>query len=172
MAALTVGSFALDAQQNTITTPSTLAGTPAPDAAAPAASPELAQFQQLEDKWAAAIASKDQYTLELLLAPSYVGISSMGGVADRNEEIAHLFSKDAAGHTVDLKAVSVRVSGEFAVVNGTYIQHPKDKWDGVEEKGIFTQVFERGKNGWLCINAQRTIVVNQALQKGKSQQKK
>ena len=28
----------------------------------------------------------------------------------------------------------------------------------VDEKGVFTHVFERAHNGWVCINSQRTIL--------------
>jgi hypothetical protein len=28
----------------------------------------------------------------------------------------------------------------------------------LDEKGIFTHVFERAHGGWLCINSQRTVL--------------
>jgi hypothetical protein len=28
----------------------------------------------------------------------------------------------------------------------------------VDEKGVFTHIFERARDSWLCINSQRTVV--------------
>jgi hypothetical protein len=28
----------------------------------------------------------------------------------------------------------------------------------MEEKGVFTHIFERTRGGWVCINAQRTLL--------------
>jgi len=38
----------------------------------------------------------------------------------------------------------------------------------VDEKGVFTHVFERVRGGWLCINSQRTVL----RQDNNSKQKK
>ena len=137
-------------------------------------SESLAEFQQLEDKWADAVLNKDQYELELIIAPSFVGIDGSGAVTDRNEEIARLFVKSLAKQTIEFKAVSARSLGDAVVVNGTYILHlSKDASDPKStEKGVFTHVFQRSKSGWLCINAQRTIVSNPAGSDGKPQARK
>ena len=45
--------------------------------------------------------------------------------------------------------------GDIAVANGTYTLHHKVSSAQVDEKGIFTHVFERVRGGWLCINSQR-----------------
>jgi hypothetical protein len=39
----------------------------------------------------------------------------------------------------------------------------------VDEKGVFTHVFERNRTGWLCINSQRTSVRSEAPGKQKKQ---
>lgn len=133
-----------------------------------AGSPDLVQFQQIEDKWADAITQKDQYALELILAPSYVDISAAGVVSDRDQQIAHLLAKGTPQQILENKTVSVRILADAAIVNGTYILHDKKAAKGVdEEKGIFTHVFQRGKNGWLCVSAQRTAVTGQSQPKGK-----
>ena len=52
-------------------------------------------MQQVEDRWAIAVTKRDQYALELVLAPQYIGISASGDVTTRNQQIAHLFVKNA-----------------------------------------------------------------------------
>ena len=56
------------------------------------------------------------------------------------------------------KVVTVRMLGDTAVVNGTYMLRHKVGSNPVEEKGVFTHVFERVRGGWLCINSQRTVL--------------
>jgi hypothetical protein len=57
-------------------------------------SPEFREMQQVEDRWAEAITKRDQYALELVLAPQFIGISASGDVVNRNQQIAHLFVKN------------------------------------------------------------------------------
>ena len=134
-------------------------------------SSDIAIFQQIEDRWSDAVLNKDQYALELVLAPSFVGIDGYGKVSDRDEEVAQLFAKSSAKQTIDFKVVSARPLADAEVVNGTYILHLKKGSEDASntEKGVFTHVFQRSKGGWLCINAQRTIVLNPDAPKGKSQ---
>jgi hypothetical protein len=48
--------------------------------------------------------------------------------------------------------------GDTAVANGTYILHHKMNGNQVDEKGVFTHVFERLRGGWVCVNSQRTVL--------------
>src|SRR5208282_5448792 len=59
------------------------------------------------------------------------------------------------------KVVTVRMLGDIAVANGTYTLHHKVGSAQVDEKGVFTHVFERVRGGWLCINSQRTLLRQQ-----------
>jgi ketosteroid isomerase-like protein len=52
----------------------------------------------------------------------------------------------------------VRLLGDIAVANGTYVFHHKAGSAQVDEKGVFTHVFERLRGGWVCINSQRTVL--------------
>jgi hypothetical protein len=54
--------------------------------------------------------------------------------------------------------ITVRLLGDIAVANGTYTLHHRVNSAEVDEKGIFTHVFERVRGGWLCINSQRTVL--------------
>ena len=40
-------------------------------------SPEIAQFQKIEDSWSDAVNRRDQYGIELVLSPLFVGIAAM-----------------------------------------------------------------------------------------------
>ena len=123
--------------------------------------PEVKLFQGLEDKWSIAVVNKDQYAMDLLLSPVYVGISSTGDVTTRNEQIADIFDKGAPRMLSMLqRVISVRMFGDTAVVSGTY--DVKWRTDGPvrEERGIFTHVYTRMQDRWECVNAQRTAVVD------------
>jgi len=59
---------------------------------------------------------------------------------------------------LDQRVITVRMLGDIAVANGTYVLHHKVNSAELNEKGIFTHVFERAHGGWLCINSQRTVL--------------
>lgn len=123
--------------------------------------PEVKLFQGLEDKWSVAVVNKDQYAMELLLSPVYVGISSSGEVTTRNEQIADIFDKGAAQPVSMLqRVISVRMFGDTGVVSGTYDLKWRTNGPVREERGIFTHVYTRTQDRWECVNAQRTAVVD------------
>jgi ketosteroid isomerase-like protein len=125
---------------------------------ASAAGPELIEFQKVEDSWSASINSRDQYGLELVLSPLFVDIAASGDVTTRNQQLAQTINGDDKTMHIDQHAITVRLLGDVAVVNGTYALHHKGATGPVDEKGIFTHIFQRVHNSWLCINAQRTIL--------------
>jgi len=146
------------------------AQSPAPDPASgsvpPAAnngatesiSPEILEFQKIEDSWSDAVNRRDQYSLELVLSPLYVDVSASGDVTTRNQQVAQVLSADDKTLYLTQKVVTVRILGVIAVATGTHNLHHKVGSAQVDEKGIFTQVFERVHGGWLCINSQRTLL--------------
>jgi Domain of unknown function (DUF4440) len=123
-----------------------------------AAPPEFKEMQQVEDHWGNAVTKRDQYALELVLAPQFIGISATGDVTTRNQQIAQLFVKGAEPDSLSQKVVSVRFVGDIAIVNGTYVMSWKTDKGPVLEKGIFSHVFEHVRTNWLCLNSQRTVV--------------
>jgi ketosteroid isomerase-like protein len=139
---------------------------PAPGGDAPAAlagvtttvSPEIAQFQKIEDSWSDAVNRRDQYGLELVLSPLFVDVAANGDVTTRNQQVAQVLSEDDKTLYLTQKVITVRMLGDIAVANGTYTLHHKVGSGQVDEKGIFTQVFERSHGGWLCINSQKTLL--------------
>jgi hypothetical protein len=122
------------------------------------APPEFKEMQQLEDRWSNAVTKRDQYALELVLAPQFIGISATGDVTTRNQQIALLFVKGSEPDSLSQKVVSVRFVGDVAIVNGTYVMSWKTEKGPVLEKGIFSHVLEHVRTNWLCLNSQRTVV--------------
>lgn len=137
------------------------------------AAPATRQFQQLEDKWSAALANKDQYALELLLAPTFVDISAAGSISTRNQLISGMFDH-ASGDllSIEQRAVNVRVLGDLSIVDGTYILHYRAGTHAIDERGVFTHVYQQARASWVCIHAQRTAVFDQAEDKQKQPGKK
>src|ERR1700761_2767869 len=136
------------------------------------ATPAFREMQQVEDRWATAITKRDQYALELVLAPQYIGISASGDVTTRNQQIAHLFVKNAGPDSLEQKVISVRFVGDVAIVNGTYVMSWKGEKGPVLEKGIFSHVFEHVRDNWLCLNSQRTVVAEGEAPKEKTKAKR
>ena len=135
---------------------------PAPAAAKPAVtlaeSPQILVFQKVEDSWANAINQRDQYALELVLSPLFVDVAASGDITTRNQQLAQLITLEDKTLHLDQKVITVRMVGDIAVANGTYVLHHKAGSAEKDEKGIFTHVFEHTRGGWVCINSQRTLL--------------
>jgi hypothetical protein len=139
----------------------------------PPQSPEIAQFQKLEDQWSDALMKRDQYTLENLMSPVYVDISSGADITTRNQQIALLYEKSGPQPvSMEQRVVNVRTIEDVAVVDGTYIQKWKVNGALHEERGIFTHVYQHARGTWVCVNSQRTAVVEQGGEKTKKPEKK
>ena len=121
-------------------------------------SPEVQQFQKIEDSWADAVNRRDQYALELVLSPLFLDVSGTGDISTRNQQVTYLITTEDKTLHLEQKVITVRMLGDTAVANGTYILHHRGSSGQVDEKGVFTHVFERSHNGWLCINSQRTVL--------------
>ena len=135
--------------------------------------PEITQFQKLEDQWSDAVAKRDQYSLELLMSPLLVNISSTGEVTTRNQQIAQLFEKEGPQPiSMEQRVVNVRTIEDMALVDGTYIVKWKINGQIREERGIFTHVYQHVRNNWVCVHAQRTAVIEKSDEKTKSASRK
>jgi ketosteroid isomerase-like protein len=131
---------------------------PAPTVAASDVSPQVKEFQKLEDTWSNAINVRDQYSLELVLSPLFVDVSANGDITTRNQQLAQLITGEDKTMHLEQRVVTIRLLGDTAVANGTYVLHHKASSGQVDEKGVFTHVFERMRGGWVCVNSQRTLL--------------
>lgn len=147
----------------------TPAPAPAADSVTSAQSPEVREFQKIEDSWSSAINLRDQYALELVLSPLFVDVSASGDITTRNQQVATVITGEDKTLHLDQRVITVRMLGDIAVANGTYTLHHKLSSAEVNEKGVFTHVFERVHGGWLCINSQRTVLREDSNAKPKKQ---
>jgi ketosteroid isomerase-like protein len=145
------------------------AAAPVQPAAASAESPEIREFQKIEDAWSGAINERDQYALELVLSPLFVDVSAVGDITTRNQQLAQLITLEDKSLHLGQKVITVRMLGDIAVANGSYVLHHKVGSAQLDEKGVFTHVFERTRGGWLCINSQRTVLREDSNAKPKKQ---
>jgi hypothetical protein len=118
----------------------------------------ISQFQAIEDKWSQAENKHDQFGLDLVLSPLLVNVSENGDITSHNQQIAQALTNQDKMYFLNQKVITVRMLGDVAVVNGTYLlrHHVQEKL--VTDKGVFTHVFQRQRGGWMCVNAQRTMV--------------
>jgi hypothetical protein len=134
-----------------------------------AVSPEIKEFQKIEDSWSTAVNDRDQYGLELVLSPLFVDVSASGDITTRNQQVASVLTGEDKTIHLDQRVITVRMLGDIAVANGTYALHHKVGTGEGNEKGIFTHVYERAHGTWLCINSQRTVLREDSNAKQKKQ---
>lgn len=125
-------------------------------------SADLTLFQKIEDTWANAVNQHDQYSIENVLSPLFVDVAANGDITTRNQQIVQVLNSDDKTIWLTQKVVTVRMLGDIAVANGTYTLHHRVNSATVDEKGVFTHVFERLRGGWVCVNSQRTAVKEDA----------
>ena len=122
-------------------------------------------MQKITDRWDDAILIRDAYALDLVLSPKLVDISSNGHVDNRDALVTRVTQKHSPIVSLDQTVAHVRMLGNVAIVNGTY--HFKFHLDDEgrkqkDETGVYSQVFERLQNTWVCINSQRTALLAQS----------
>jgi len=149
--------------------PAAPASIPAQPAVTAAQSPEITQFQKIEDSWADAVNRHDQYGLELVLSPLFVDVAASGDITTRNQQLVQVMTGEDKTLYLTQKVITVRMLGDIAVANGTYSLHHKVNSAQVDEKGVFTHVFERLRGGWVCVNSQRTALREDSNVKQKKQ---
>lgn len=72
---------------------------------------------------------------------------------------------------MEQRVVNVRIVEDIAIVNGTYIERTKLNGVTREERGIFGHAFQHVRGVWVCVQSQRTPVVEQDNDKKKSDKK-
>ena len=132
-------------------------------------SPAVRELQAVEDKWSAAFNQRDQYALELVLAPLFMDVSSSGVFTTRDQEIANLITLDDKTAAVEQRVLAARVLGDVAIATGTYTYRHKAGNTEALDKGVFTHVFEKRHGQWMCVSAQATQVASQTPETKKQQ---
>ncbi|MGH9600200.1 MAG: nuclear transport factor 2 family protein [Terracidiphilus sp.] len=121
-------------------------------------SPEIHQFQQIEDKWSTAVNQHDQYGLDVVLSPVLVNVAENGDITTHDQQVVQAITNDDKLYYLAQKVIAVRMLGDIAVVNGTYTLRHQVNSSEVVDNGVFTHVFQQTRGGWMCVNSQRTLV--------------
>lgn len=132
-----------------------------PIAAASTDSPAVRELQAVEDKWTTALNQRDQYGLELVLAPLFMDVSQSGVFTTRDQQIANLITLDDKTAATEQKVLAARVLGDVAIATGTYAYRHRVGNGEVLDRGIFTHVFQRQHGQWMCVSAQETPVASE-----------
>jgi hypothetical protein len=134
---------------------------------------QVAQFQKIEDQWSTSVAKQDQFTLETILSPSFVGITSTGERTTRDQVVAMLFETGVPRvQEIQQKVDDVRVIEDVAIVDGTYAVRTKLNGVQREEQGVYTHIYQHTHGTWLCVQSQQTAFPPQANEGKKSRKKK
>ncbi len=131
---------------------------------------QVREMQGVEDAWDTAVNKHDQFGLENVLAPQLVDIAATGDVTTRNQDLAKLYTKGALPLAISQRVITVRTLNDgFVLVNGTYSMRWPDSANGnsadtIDEKGVFTQIFQAVSGRWMCVSSQRTVVADEMPQ--------
>ena len=136
--------------------------TPAPAATATPAATKgnvAATIKDLENRWAAAIASHDVSVPQALVANDYIGVDSSGTVVNKSALIAGMRRDKNTYDSAVNSGMTVRVHGNAAVVVGTTKQAGKDaqgKQFNYTYRWTDTWVERNGQ--WQCVGSQSFLV--------------
>ena len=171
LTAVTPGGFTAMAEQpGSATSSATAADTTAGmNGAAATDSPTVRELQAVEDKWSTAFNQRDQYAMELVLAPLFMDVSASGVFSTRDQQIANLITLDDKTAAVEQQVLAARVLGDVAIATGTYTYRHKAGNGEALDKGVFTHVFEKRHGQWMCVSAQATQVASQTPETKKQQ---
>lgn len=134
---------------------------------------QVAQFQKIEDEWSTSVAKQDQFTLETILSPNFVGITSTGDRRTRDQVVAELFETGVPRvQAIQQKVESVRVIEDVAIVDGAYAVRTKLNGVEREEQGVYTHIYQHMHGTWFCVQSQRTAYPPQSNEGKKSKKKK
>jgi ketosteroid isomerase-like protein len=140
------------------------ATTPAPVKTAPSPRGKKmsvsAMLKENEKNWSAAIAKHDTATIESMVAPDFVGVSSKGKVQNRRAMLAELKADKDTYTSTKAEKLDVHMYGPaVAVVVGMANEKGTDKdGKGFDRTYRFTDTWmDRGGN-WQCIASHATPV--------------
>jgi ketosteroid isomerase-like protein len=119
---------------------------------APAGHSAVAQIEQVERDWLAALRNDDRAALGRILADDFTDISVHGEVRHKAEAVAHRVAPDTVQHVHDLQ---VRVYADTAVATGINTVHSRAQGWSVDV--AFTDVFVHRHGRWQAVSAQETL---------------
>jgi ketosteroid isomerase-like protein len=118
-----------------------------------------AAIKDLENRWAAAIASHDTSVPQALVADNYIGVDSSGTIVNKAALIAGMKRDKNTYDSAVNSGMTVRVHGTAAVIVGTTKQSGKDK-DGKPFNYTYrwTDTWAERNGQWQCVGSQSFVV--------------
>ncbi len=107
-----------------------------------------------EQRWVAALESRNVAALHCRLAPDFVDTNWRGELVTRNAVIAALPNRPPS--RLVLSDVQANVHGRIGIVRGINTQTALD--GSVLGRVRFTDVFVRKLDGWQALSAQETVI--------------
>jgi ketosteroid isomerase-like protein len=119
-----------------------------------------AAIKDNENKWEAAIASHDTATIEAMLAPDFMGISSKGKFINKSGLLSETKRDKDTYKSAKNEKLNVRsYDKDVAVVTGSSREKGTDK-DGkaFDRKYLFTDTWLERNGQWQCVASQVMLV--------------
>jgi ketosteroid isomerase-like protein len=142
------------------TTPSATPQSKATPSAAPVTASDQAAITatvtELENKWAASVASHEVSQVDAFIADDYVSVSSAGKVLNKSALLEQLQNDTNVYENATVTDVNVRVvRPDFAIITGL----TREKGKGKDGKAFnhsfrFTDTWVKRDGQWRCTNAQ------------------
>lgn len=136
-----------------------------PSSPRPAASPAAkrnvaASVREMENKWGAAISSRDTAAVETLLADNYMGVTSTGRIVNKAGVLAQIKNDKNTYASVTNTRLDVRAHGDAAVAVGATRQKGKTpEGQAFDYTYRWTDTWvERGDGKWQCVASQSILV--------------
>jgi ketosteroid isomerase-like protein len=115
-------------------------------------------IKQIEHEWTDAAKAADADKLGQILADDWIGLGTDGKTTNKNDFIAGYTSGKSKMESFDFGAMSVKVMGNVAVVQGSDTE--KSMADGKDTSGkwAWMDVFEKRDGKWVAVRSQNAKV--------------
>ncbi len=131
----------------------------AQDKMAPAKTPSVSDsVKQMEKDWLAAEKAGDSDKLNQILADDWASLAPNGETATKKDYVESYKSGKAKMASYEIGAMTVKVIGSAAVVQGSDTE--KSSYDGKDTSGkyVWMDVFEKRDGKWQVVRSQYAIV--------------
>ena len=116
---------------------------------------------KLEQEWSAALVKRDVAAIEKIEADDFTLVDPMGNVSTKAQDLANYRDGTIQFESLNSDNLKVRVYGGGAIVTGHLVVKGKYKDTDISGDYLFTDLFERRKNGWQAVYGQLTKVTKQ-----------
>ncbi|HYL73401.1 MAG TPA: nuclear transport factor 2 family protein [Bryobacteraceae bacterium] len=115
-----------------------------------------AALVDVENHWAAGLATADLVMLDLILTDRYVDTDEGGHRGKKADVLAALKSGELKIASIKLSDMHVYVYGDCAIVTGAAVQAGTFKGQALKSRIVFTDSFIQENGGWRAAASHRT----------------